>query len=228
MFISLRKLSRSLIIRLIQQLSHVSWMFAGFLTYFADTESQIARSVLLPRRRLLVDTLCGILDTQTNVSIFEVGCGKGQCLHLLRSYFPFAQLSGCDISPFYVRQAKLYDSNLGVSLRSFSELDYYSEHNITYDVVFTFDSLIYEDHASISRTIGNLVFMARYCVVFIELVALDRSVKYDGRNNLHEYERILSNNPAVAKISSIPFEPPKNSYALRYAGHSVIIAYVKH
>ncbi len=107
-------------------------------------------------------------------SLLEIGCNCGPNLFILGKMFPDAKLTGIDISPLAVEQGNKWLQEEGVTN---ARLMCGKAENLlqfdagSFDIVFSWATLLYPQPSAIKEILGNMLRAARHAMVVIEMQA---------------------------------------------------------
>ncbi len=108
-----------------------------------------------------------LLPLAAKGSILEVGCGAGRNLKALRDADPDVSLSGFDISPAAIANAKHHVPTADLKVGSLYDLSQHADGS--FDVVFSGGVMMHVPHDEVEATIREMHRLARRAVVHFEL-----------------------------------------------------------
>ncbi len=161
--------------------------------------------------------LTTVLDEIKFASLLELGSNCGNRLFTIAALNPTARLVGIDISNLAVEYGNQWLAAEGVNnarleRRRIEDLDYYGEGS--FDIVFSWASLIYIPPRRIARVLENILRIAARAVVLIEMQSgsADRRKKgtyHDPGNWKRNYLALLEDlgvNPSRLKCVPVAKE----------------------
>jgi SAM-dependent methyltransferase len=163
-----------------------------------------------------------LLPLAANGSILEVGCGAGRNLKALRDTDPGVSLSGLDISPAAIANAKHHVPSADLKVGSLYDLSQHADSS--FDVVFTSGVLMHVPHDEVEATIREMHRLARRAVVHFELHGPSHS--FDFHRYPRDYGQLYERMEVPADVSYETFPPPdfrSTGIALPFS-HSLLVA----
>ena len=161
-----------------------------------------------PHRRYVVNAVLA----HDPISVTEVGCGRGANLFLLGERKPDLWLSGSDVSPTAVKDARRHLQSVQLGVGSVSDLDHLPPRSI--DVVLSDAVMMYVPPNEIARSIAAMRRVASRAVV---ISGWHGEPHYDESSWVYDFREL-----GPAQIA--PF-PPDAWNDVRWKKYGAIIEY---
>jgi SAM-dependent methyltransferase len=163
-----------------------------------------------------------LLPLAAKRSILEVGCGAGRNLKALRDADPHVSLSGFDISPAAIANAKHHVPTADLKVGSLYDLSQHADGS--FDVVFSSGVMMHVPHDEVEATIREMHRLARRAVVHFELHGPCHS--FDFHRYPRDYGQLYGRMDLPADVAYDTFPPPdfrSTGIASPFA-HSLLVA----
>jgi len=133
------------------------------------------------------------LDELDFDSLIDIGCGYGRYLKSIRKKFDHVQLTGVDISPTQIAEAKRFCNKLDIK---FYETDgkRLPFKNNSFDVAFTYGCMIHVPYKWINSFFTDICRVTKRYGLFLESAATQKSLFNTTPHYFsHDYEALFIN-----------------------------------
>ncbi|HEY7111066.1 MAG TPA: class I SAM-dependent methyltransferase [Nitrososphaeraceae archaeon] len=149
--------------------------------------------------------------TPTFESVLEVGCGFGRITRLVLSNYPNTKrYKAVDLSPDQVSNAEEYVKS-GIDRSTLAHIDLTFaisdikslQMNLKYDLVLASEVLLHILPSEIKEIMIKLVELSNCHIINIDYYS-EKLNQLAPHNFLHQYEKIYSEIPHIAKVQRVP------------------------
>tara|TARA_R110000868_G_scaffold84890_1_gene239152 strand:+ start:109 stop:807 length:699 start_codon:yes stop_codon:yes gene_type:complete len=113
------------------EVDYVKFMNHGYYPPFELVKNEPQKN----QASLYVYLLDGI--NTNNLKVLDVGCGRGGGINILKKYYQFSEIHGCDINEIGIDYCKSYINNVEFKINDAENLNYENEY---FDIVINIES----------------------------------------------------------------------------------------